>query len=157
MGDDHVAPDELLGMRDSLADDLPVVRDELEVEIRDEHARVAFAARGLADVTQPALECEVAALDRVLQERAIDGLGDRIDERRVAFELGQAEHRPDVRDHGAHQVGQDVLGMVELGPGQEAGVSGDVGNDEAGGLGLAEHLSRHHEPSSVSVIQARGG
>ena len=157
MGDDHVAPDELLGRCDPLADDLAVVRDKLEVELRDEHARVAFTARGLADVTQPALECEVAALDRVLQQRSVDALGDRVDERRVAFELGQAEHRPDVRDHRAHQVGQDVLGMVELRSGKEAGVAGDVGDDEAGGLGLAEHRSGHHEPSRMSVIQARGG
>ena len=151
MGDDHVAPDELLRRRDSLADDLAVVRDKLEIELRDEHARVAVAARCLADVTQPALECEIAALDRVLQQRSVDALGDRVDEGRVAFELGQAEHRPDVRDDGAHQVGQDVLGMVELRSGKEAGVAGDVGNDEAGGLGLGEHRSGPHEPSRVSV------
>ena len=141
MDDDDVAPDELLGRCDPLADDLPVVRDELEVELRDEDARVALASRCLADVAQPALEREVAALDRVLQERPIDALGDRVDEGRVAFELGEAEHRPDVRDHRAHQVGQDVLGMVELRSGEKAGVAGDVGDDETGGLGLGEHRS----------------
>jgi hypothetical protein len=150
--DDHVAPDELLPRRDPLADDLPVVGDNLQVEVRDEDAGVALAARRLADVAEAAAEGEVAPLDDVLELRPVHRRGDRIDEGRVTLELGELEGRPEGAHDRPDQVGQDVLRMVELGAGEEAGVAGDVGDDEAGGLWLVEHrwgvprAAIHHRP-----------
>ena len=60
-------------------------------------------------------------------------------ERRVALQLGQPEVRPERRDDGADQVGQDVLGVVELDIGEVAGVPGDVGDQEAGRLRACGH------------------
>ncbi len=92
--DDHVAADELLPRAELLTNHLAVVGDHLEVEVRDEDAGVALAGRRLADVAKPALEGEVAALDRVLELGGIDGRRDRVDERRVAFELRELERGP---------------------------------------------------------------
>ena len=39
------------------------------------------------------------------------------------------------RHDRVHEVGQDVLGVVELDAGEIARVAGDVGDHEAGGLG----------------------
>ena len=141
--------------RDPLADDPAVVGDDLEIEVRDEDAGVALARRRLADVAEAAPEREVAALDRVLELRPVDRLGDRVDERRVALELGELERRPERRHDRRHQVGQDVLGVVELGAGEEAGVAADVGDDEAGGLGLAEHGDGASAPSSAFASVSR--
>ncbi|MBA2720738.1 MAG: hypothetical protein H0U52_16085 [Chloroflexi bacterium] len=139
MDDDDVASDELLPSPDLLADDLPVVGDDLEVQARDEGAGVALAGRCLLDIAQAATEPKVAALDRVLELGRIDGLGDRVDERGVALQLRQSERWSQPGDDRAHEVGQDVLSVIELGTGEEAGVAADVGDDEAGGFGLAEH------------------
>ena len=64
---------------------------------------------------------------------------EREDEGRVALELGQPERRTEGADDRVDQVGQDVLGVVELDTGEIARVAGDVGDDEAGGFGLVEH------------------
>ena len=44
-------------------------------------------------------------------------------------------------DHGADEVGEDVLGVVELDVGEVARVAGDVGDEERRGLGGCH---RHH-------------
>jgi hypothetical protein len=100
VGDDDVRSGQLLAAGNPLADDLAVVGDDLEVEAGDADARVAVAERGPTDVAESAPEGEVAALDRVLERRAIDGLGEREGERRVALELGQPEGRPQRADDG---------------------------------------------------------
>ena len=64
MGHDHRASDKLLPPGDALAEDRPVVGEELEVEVRHPHTGVAVAGRRLADVPQPAAEREVGPLDR---------------------------------------------------------------------------------------------
>ena len=66
MGHDHRAADELLAAGDALPEDRPVMGDELEVEVRHPHARVAVARRRLTDVAEPAPEGEIRPLDRVL-------------------------------------------------------------------------------------------
>jgi hypothetical protein len=43
MDEDHVAAHEFLAPCNALADDEPVVDDELEVEVRDPDARIALA------------------------------------------------------------------------------------------------------------------
>jgi len=42
-----------------------------------------------------------------------------------------------------------ILGVIELGAGEEAGIAADVGDDEAGGFGL-EHRGRR--PWRVHII-----
>ena len=137
MGDDDRASDQLLAAGHPLAEDRPVVGQELEVEGGHPDAGVAVADRRLADVAQPPAEGEVGALDGVHQRRAVDGLGDDVGERGVAFELGQPEGRPEAADDRVDEVGEDVLRVIELDPGEIAGVAGDVGDDETGGFGRA--------------------
>ena len=141
MDDDHVRPEQLLPAGDLLDDRLAVVDDELEVEVRDPAAGVALARRRLPDVAPAAAEAEVAALDGVEQQRPVDGLADGVGERRVALELGQPEAGAEGGDHRADEVGEDVLGVVELDVGEVAGVAGDVGDEERRGLGGCH---RHH-------------
>jgi hypothetical protein len=140
MGHDDVAAGELIAGCDPLPRDDAVMGDELEVEVRHEDAGVALAGGRLADVAQAPSEPEVAALDRVLELAPVDDIGERKHERGVAFELREAERRPQPGDDRPDQVGEDVLGVVELRAGEVAGVAGNVGDDEAGGLGAVEHL-----------------
>ena len=128
-------PEELLAPGHLLQDGDAVVDDELEVEVGDPAARVALAGGGLADVAAAPAEPEVAALDGVEEHRAVDRLGGHPGERGVTLELGQPEVGPQRRDDRADQVGQDVLGVIELDVGEVARVAGDVGDQEAGGLG----------------------
>src|SRR5262249_22304105 len=120
-------------------DRLAVMDNELEVQVRDAHARVAFTGRGLADVAPAAAEAEVAALDRVEEQGAVDLLGRRERERGVALELRELEVGPKSRDDRADQVGEDVLRMVELDAREVARVAADVGDEETGRLGAGDH------------------
>ena len=123
MDDDHVRSEQLLPARDLLDDRLAVVDDELEVEVGDPAAGVALARGRLADVSPTTTEAEVAALDGVQQHRPVDGLADGVGEGRVALELGQPEAGPQGGDHGADEVGEDVLGVIELDVGEIPGVT----------------------------------
>ena len=76
---------------DALAQDRAVVDDELQVEVGDAHARIAVARRRLVHVAASPSEAEVAALDRVEEQRPIQLLGDGERERGVALELGEPE------------------------------------------------------------------
>ena len=113
--------------------------DEFEVEMLHLAAGVALAGGGLLDVAQSLAEGEVCRLDGVLEHRAVDLVGDRVEEGRVALELGEPERRTQAPDHGVHHVGDDVLGMLELDAGEKAGVAGDVGDHETGGFGFRKH------------------
>ena len=130
--DDDVAANELLTAGHPLTGHDPVMDDELEVEARDEDARVALALGRLADVAQAPPEREVAPLDRVLERRAVDLGRDHVDEGGVALELRELERRPQRPDHDIGQVGQDVLGVIQLDAREVARVATDVGDDEAG-------------------------
>ena len=139
MDDDHVRADELLVPGDPVPDDHPVVDHELEVQARHQRAGVALAGRCLGDVAQAAPEGEVCPLDRVEELRAVDTRSERIGEGGIALKLGQPKAWPEGIDHGRDQVGQDVLGVIQLGARQVARVAGDVGNQQARRLGLGEH------------------
>ena len=93
MDQDHVPPGEFLSARHFLPDEFAVVNDELDVEALHAAARLALAAVGLFDVAQPLAEGEIRLLDRILQERPVDLVGERVNEGRVAFEFGEAERR----------------------------------------------------------------
>ena len=133
-----------------------VVDDELEVKVGDARAGVALARRRLADVAPAASEAEVAALDRVEQHRAVDPLGRHVREGRVALELGEPEIGPQRRDHGADQVGQDVLGMVQLDVGEVARVAGNVGDEHAHGHGLGQHTAIMGPVTTIGHDEAAG-
>jgi hypothetical protein len=137
--EDDVAADELLAARHPLAGDEPMVGDEFQVQPGHPHAGVALARRCLADIADPALEGEVAALDDVLKGRPIDRRGRHPDECGVALELRELERRTQRGDHGVDEVGEDVLRVVELHTGEIAAVACDVGDDEAGWIGPGEH------------------
>jgi hypothetical protein len=87
-----------------------------------------------ARVAHAPAELEIGRLDGILQERAVDLLVYRVDESGIAFELGKSEGRPEALDHRAHEIGDDVLRMVEFGRGEEARIAGNIGDDEAGQL-----------------------
>ena len=127
-------PSELLTAGDLLHDGGAVVDDELEVEVRDPDASVALARGGLADVAAPPAKPEVAALDRVEEHRPVDLLSRREHERSIALKLGQPEVGPQRGDDHADEVREDVLRVVQLNVGEVAGISGDIGDQEAGEL-----------------------
>ena len=139
MDQDHVASGQFLPAGHPLPDELAAVNDELDVEALHAAARLALAAVGLLDVAQPLAEGEIRLLDRILQERPVDLVGERVDEGRVAFELGEAERRAQRLDQRVHDVGDDVLGVVELDPGHEGRVAGNVGDHETSRFSLRKH------------------
>jgi hypothetical protein len=114
MDDDHVTTYEFLPSGHPLPRDEAVMDDELEVEPRDVGTGVAFALGRLPDVAEAPPEGDVAMLDRVLEDRSVDDVGDNVGEGRVALELGQAEGRPKRSNDGVGQVGKDVLCVVEF-------------------------------------------
>ena len=167
MHDDHIGPQELLPACDLLLDGRAMVRDELEVEIRDPYAGVALTRRRLTDVAPAAAKPEVAVLDRVEKHRPIDLLGRHVHEGGVTLQLRQPEIGPERCNDRAHEVSKDVLGVVQLDLGEVAGVPGDVGDQEAGRLRGWGHRSseedrerQHHidcSPASPFInLQFRG-
>src|SRR6188508_2304143 len=119
-----------------------MVHHELQIEIRDLDAGVALARGRLADVATTPAEAEVAALDRVEQHRPVYVLNTHGGECGVSLELGQAEVGPQGGHYRADQVSQDVLRVIQLDVGEVAGVAGDVGDNEAGGLRSRRHCCR---------------
>src|SRR5690606_40319826 len=60
----------------------------------------------------------IGPLDRVLQQRAVDRRG-RVDECGVALELGEAKWRAQPLHHNIHEIGDDILRVVEFDRRQE--------------------------------------
>ena len=150
MDHDHVATDQFLATGHPLPGDQAVMDDELQVEPGDVGAGVAVALRRLADVAQAPPEGDVAVLDRVLEDRSVDHVGDDVGEGRVALEFGQSEGRPERANDGVSQVGQDVLRVIEFDAREVARVAADVGEDETRGLRLVGHcdpLQRRTDPT----------
>jgi hypothetical protein len=90
---DHVPAGELLTAQHLLPDELAVMNRKLDVEALHPTAGLALATVGLFDVAEPFAERKIGLFDRILHERPIDLVGERVDEGRVAFELGEAEPR----------------------------------------------------------------
>ena len=151
MDGDDVAAGKVLPTTDGLADGLPGVDDELQVELRDEDARVALATRRLGDIAEAAAEGEVAGIDGVEELRTTHRGRRCEDEARIAFDGDQGERGRQAADHGLDQVGQDVLGVIELGAGEVARVAGDVGDQQDDGFGGAEHF-----PLTLGEADGRG-
>ena len=145
--DDDIGPHELLAAGHPLAGDRAVMGHELEIQPGDAAAGVALARRRPLDVTEAALEHEVAALDHVPEAGTIHGRRGHPDERGVPLELGELERWAQRPDDGVDEVGQDVLGVVELHVGQVAAVPRDVSDDQTGRLGPGEH-----QPGSLPLI-----
>ena len=139
MDQDHISSGEFLPAGHALPDERAVVHDELHVEALHPAAGLALAAVGLLDVAQPLAEGEIRLLDRILQERPVDLVVERINESCVALELGKAERRTKRPDERIHDVGDDVLGVVEFDPGYEVRVAGNIGDHEASRFGLRKH------------------
>src|SRR4029077_15536998 len=78
-------------------------------------------------------------------------------ERRVALELRQPEGRPKRSHDGIHEVGQDVLRVIELDAGEVARVAGDIGDHEAGGFGRVARIVHGRISSGRRVdLSSRG-
>jgi len=65
-------------------------------------------------------------------ESPVGLIADRIDEGRVAFEFGETERRTQRSQKRFHDVGDDVLGMVEFDAGHKVRVARKVGDHETG-------------------------
>ena len=81
MDDDDVRPEQLIPAGDLLAQRQAVMGYELEVQVGNAHARIALARSCLAHVAPAASEAEIAALDRVENDGAVDLLCRREAER----------------------------------------------------------------------------
>ena len=117
---------------------------ELDVEALHSAARLALASARLLDAAEPLAERKIGLFDRVLQERSIDLVGKRVNEGRVALKLGEAERRTQRPDQRVHDVGDDVLGMIEFDAGHEMRVAGNVRDHETGRFRFRKHAAHSH-------------
>src|SRR5262249_2599846 len=104
MDEDHIASGKLFAPAHLLLHHLAAMDDELKIKIAHRNAGFALASRGLLDVAEPAAEFKIGRLDSVLQERAVDLLGHRVDEGGIALKLGKPERRSEALDHRVHEV-----------------------------------------------------
>ena len=152
---------------------LAVVDNELEIKIAHRCAGVALASRGLLNVAEAPAELEIGRLDNVLQHRAVDLRGRRVDESGVALELGKAERRsqtlPGGRQAGtpnkfsaeirwliraaAHETGYVEEVEVLDAEGKPTGKFEDKVIEE-GELGYLKWLARYH-PSQFAPLYGR--
>jgi hypothetical protein len=139
MDENHFASCKLFTSAHLLLHHLAVMDDELEIKIAHRNAGFALADRGLFDVAQTPTELEIGRLNSILQERAVDLLGYRVDESGIALKLGKSEGRPEALDRRVHEIGDDVLRVVEFDPGQEARIAGDIGYGEIGQFRFRKH------------------
>jgi hypothetical protein len=146
--EDYVTSGKLFTPAHLLFHHLAVVDNELEIEITHRCAGLALASRGLLDVAQAPAELEIGRLYNNLQHRAVDLRGRRVDESGVTLELGKAERRPQTLDYRVHEIGNDILRMVELNASEEARITRDVGDCEIGQLGLRKHCNLHQNRRS---------
>src|SRR5260370_3875692 len=103
MHENHVSPREFLLARHLLFDELAVVNDELHIEALHMAARSTLAAGRLLDAAQPLSESKIRRLDRILEERSVYLILERVAERRVALvfcETGRRTERAQPRVHG---------------------------------------------------------
>src|SRR2546427_2694635 len=114
-----------------MGDILAEVRRELQVQPRDQAAGVALAGGAQPDVLLPPGKGEVARLGHGEQHGAGGLILAVVAEDGVAFQLGEMQQAAHLRHDHAHQVGQDVLGVLQLHPGQVRRVSGDVADGQA--------------------------
>src|SRR4029078_172749 len=96
---------------------------------------------------------EVATLDGILDRGGVERFRELVRKCCVALELHEREGRAERSDGGPDEVGEDVLGVVELGSREEARVARDVGDQQTGRLRLAQHPVR---PSSWSSSAETG-
>jgi hypothetical protein len=131
MGEHHIGAHELAASGDIVLDERAVVRAELQIELRRPPARVAGAAGGEGDGSTASCEREIRGLERLEQRSAAERCRLRRDaENRVALELRQPERRAEPGCDHAEQVGEDVMGVLELYTRQVRGVAADVGEHE---------------------------
>ena len=127
---DHVGAGQFLGAGDVAHDVFAVVDEELQVETGDSNARIALAGGGVGDIPQAFLESEVGGLDRIHYHGRADRLGIGVGESGVALQFREREDRLDRLDDRLQQVGDDILGVHELGAGHVGRVAGDVGEQQ---------------------------
>ena len=116
-----------------------MMNHEFDVEALHSAAGLALARAGLLDAAQPLAESKIGVFDRVLQGRSVNLVGERVDEGGVAFKLGEAERGTQRPDQRVHDVGDDILGMVEFDARDEMRVARYVGDRETGCLRFRKH------------------
>jgi hypothetical protein len=134
MNEDDISTGQFLAAGHLLPDELAMMADEFEVQLLHVGAGKALAGGRLLDIAQPPAESEVCGLDGVLKQRSVDPVGDRVDKNSIALEFGKSERRPQGPHHRVHQVGYDILGVVEFDTCEKAGIAGDIGDGETGGF-----------------------
>src|SRR4051812_5245802 len=139
MNEDDIATSDFLTASHPVTDEIPMVADELQVEVLHLAAGAALAGRCLLDVAEPFAEGEICRLNRILEEGAVELFGDRINEGCVAFQFGEAERRTERAHHRVNYIGYDILGVVEFNAGYEVGVARNVGDQEKGGFCFRKH------------------
>jgi hypothetical protein len=134
------------------------VYDELEIEIGDAGAGIAGARGRLGHVASPATETEETAFDRIQKERSVELFNWRKDESSVTFQLGESKRGAQCRYDGPDQVGQDVLGMIELDASEISGVPRYVGDEKAKWLRLEDGVPFGWilEPGNCAALCGRG-
>jgi hypothetical protein len=137
--EDDVVTGELFAARTGPANELSVVNDELQVEVRRLDAGVAGAIRRVLDPADPPSETEVTLLYRIEEHRSVEVIVERVAEGGVALELVHPEYRLQALDDVARDVGHDVLGVFERTRDDVVRVAGNVGDEQATAISGGSH------------------
>ena len=106
----------------------------LEVEARDQDTGVAFTRRGMGDVPETPAKSKVTGLDGVHDRRGPHRAVGCVCKSSVTFQFGELEGGSERLDQCLQEVGQDVLGVLQLGCLEVSRVAGDVGEEETAGF-----------------------
>ena len=118
---------QLLDISQSLARELAVMDDELQLEDADVGAGVAGACRHGLHIAQPAMKIDKSSLqgrDHIRRREAAD------EQDGVALDLRNVHPSLDAADHRVQQLVQDRPAVVDLGLRDELRVTGDIGQHE---------------------------
>ena len=123
----HIVAVKLRPPRDLVARERSTVNDELETEVLHGRAGAAGASRGGAYVAQPAVK-QAEGLAQPVGDANIGAQGGAAE--RIPFDLIDRELAAEAPRDAIHELGDDLLAVLLLGPADECGVSRDVSHDQ---------------------------
>src|SRR5258708_24310325 len=133
--------DQLLDASDLLNDNVPIVEDELQIQIRNTLASSAGARRGAVHGGGPIPKRGIGHFDQFKECLTTFNLVRKdIGEHGVAFQLGKGENRiARLHDH-FKKFGQDFVSVVQFGFRQKRGVARNISQKEVALVRLCVHV-----------------
>jgi len=137
--EDHVVPRQLFATAACSANELAVVNDELEVQLRGFRARIARAVRRVLDTPQAPAKAEVALLDRVEQHRRVELAVQGVAERGISFQLVYAQDGLEAFYDVSRDLRDHILGVLERAGDNVVAISGDIRDEKGATLDRGGH------------------